>query len=95
MATSEGWYAASRVSRRHLGDVAHVVRERLAVDHRVGVVEDHRAADLGQLAGEQPLLLVLQLDLEVAQLLVGVDAAHDREAVFGEERLEPVVLGRE
>ena len=71
--------------------MAHVVRERLAVDHRVGIVEDDGAADVGELAGQEPLLLAFELDFEVAQLLVGVEAAHDGEAVLGEERVEATV----
>ena len=33
--------------------MAHVVRERLAVDDRFGIVENHRAARLGELAPEE------------------------------------------
>ena len=74
---------------RHLGDVADVVRERHAVDHRVGIVEDDGAALDRQLSREQALLLVLELELQLLQLGLGVEAAQHREAVFAEERVEP------
>ena len=41
---------------------------------------------IGSSPHEQALLLALELDLELPQLLLGVEAAHDREAVLGEER---------
>ena len=60
--------------------------ERLAVDHRVGVVEDDRAALLGQLAGDQPVLERLELGLEGVELGVGVAAAQHGEALLLELR---------
>ena len=67
--------------------------EGLAVDDRVGIVEDHGAALRRQLAREQALLLALELDLELLQLLLGVEPAHDREAVLAEERIQFVEIG--
>ena len=93
MSTRIGWYAAVRVDLRNLGDVADVVREAPAVDHRFGIVEDDRAAHVGKLPCEQPGLLMCELGFEFGQLCGGVDPAQHREAVLGEERLEPVGVG--
>ena len=50
-----------------------------------------------QTSGSSPArsrgLLAFQLDLEVEQALVAVEPADHREAVLGEERLEPVESG--
>ena len=79
-----------------LGGVADVVGERLTVDHRVRVVEDHGATALGQLAGEQPLLEALELDGHRQQVVLVEQAAQDREAVLAEEGDAPVhVVGAE
>ena len=45
---------------------------------------------LGQLTGEQALLLAFELDLQFLQLGLGVQAAQHREAVLGEERVQLV-----
>ncbi len=75
---------------RHLGDVADVVRERHAVDDRVGIVEDDGAARDRQLSREQAPLLVFELELQLLQFGLGVETAQHREAVFAEERVDRV-----
>ena len=76
--------------------MAHVVGEGLAVDHRLGIVEDHRAAVCGQLAGDETRLLTQEVGFECRELVVGVDAPHDHEPVLAEEADDGIgVVGRE
>ena len=79
--------------RRHLGDVAHVVRERLPTDRGVGIVEDHGAAHLGERAGQQLGLLVFELVLQLGELSLRIEAPHHREPVLGKERLDAAEVG--
>ncbi len=70
---------------RHLGDMADVVRERLAVDDGVRAVEHHGAAAVGKPTRDELALAALELGLEVGERLIGIHAAEHREAMLGEE----------
>ena len=68
--------------QRDLGDV---VRERVAVDHRVGIIEDHGSMALRQGAREQFGLPVLHIRLQFDQRSGVVDGSYARESVHREK----------